>query len=900
MILTDARDFLLTPQGEAALEALLSVGYTARQITPDVAVAYRNGIPRRAVLGAVAYAGDSSNTENASIIVHPVANLKECRATIDALSVLPAPFFLLHDVQSNGFRIWAATTDLERNRTPREVIREVIPAERLHLALSDFRRDLNPATITDVRLGRTKFHSKVFKQIDPLQLLLLSEEANELTVVQHFGHALDEMREGPFDEIRAGELALQLLAWRVLVDGNILPDSTDVDEIYAAAKAKGLESYFTWNKKEEASKSFRQAALLMRGLVFNAFKVDMLRAIYQRTFSRATTRHLGRFDTPLWLTRRIIAHIPFESIPPNKRHVVDMTCGWGSFLVAAYERLKKMPDTRQPRNLVRYIHGNENDALTAGLARLALLLESGHNTWQVHHGDALTWDRLMPNSQSVIVGNPPFRTESGAASRSDYAFEFLDKAITALTPDGYLGIIMPASFEVKEAGSNIRERLLKEIDILDLWRLPGQVFKGTPERVTVIIGRKRSPSSGVVRIQETANGSHERFLLRQGIATATNFARDPYRWVDNFTFTRGRNPSRAVFQAYALLNKSEWQKISKRSLSDVAHIIYGLPAGSSSRARVYAKQASQKEWYLKINEQAIKPFCLDLTERREINFPDDLEEPGLGKNKDGVSKYELMQNEKVIIPTTLRQDWGQMLSAAVDKSGTLFSNNFWCFVPLESAKEEGITADAIAVILNWWVANGWIAEHRQFPAPNASVIGSIPFPARASKAFWTKVTAYGAQAAKLGGSLKSTAIDSEIMRAYDLGENDKVTSRLRDVFQWKLIKHEKGSLDKGVTNADERLSVSGYTVSIDETGGLLSAWLDYSCGIVSIKLPPSIPGWALRPEARFSATALLEKKGRVVALEDFLPEQYSYLSDSELSDKFARVQKKSDSRYDVY
>ncbi len=888
MNLIRATEFMRTPPGLAALDALVSVGYAQDLVRANVEIAYRNGIPRRTTIGAIAYTNEQRKTEDASVIVHPVEDLKQCRWAIEALAVIPAPFFLLHDNRVNSFRIWAATTDFERKRIPREITREAISPDRLKLALKDFRRDLNPQTVTDVRLGRAKFHSEAFKQIDPLQLLLLSEEANESTIVQHFGHALDEMRHGPFSEDRAGELALQLLAWRILVDKKVLPDSTNIRDIYLAAQAEGLESYFTWTDREEAHTSFRQVANMMRGLVFDAFEVDMLRAIYQRTFTRETTRHLGRFDTPLWLTRRIIEHIPFENISPKKRHIVDMTCGWGSFLVAGYDRLKNMPDTHKPRNLVRHIHGNEMDPLTANLARLALLLESGHNTWAVNHGDALQWERLKPNSQSVIVGNPPFRTESGAASRSDYAFEFLDKAISALAPDGYIGMIMPASFEIKEAGGQARERLLKEIDVMDLWRLPGQIFKGTPERVTVMIGRKRRTTNSIVRIQETASGSHERFLLRQGIATATNFA-NAKAWIANSTFTAGRSPSKAVFKAYAILDKPQWDNLSKRQLGDVAHVIYGLPQGSSDKTRQHPSHRTKQEYYLKINKQAVKPFCLDLSERKKINFPDDLQEPGLGKKDGSPSKYELMQCEKTVMPSTLRQDWGQIIPAAVDRSGTLFSNNFWCFVPREEAIKEGITAPAIAVILNWWVANGWIAEHRQFPAPNAAVIRQIPFPRFTNKTFWAQITAYGIKCEKQKGTIRSAEIDAAMMQGYGMSEDD-IIERLRDVFQWKSVK-QKGTVDKQPQLPSETLLVSGHITQVDAVAKTLTAWVDYAGAEITLPMASYIPGWALRTGARFSAAASINKKGKISSVQNIKPEQYGYLSDNELSDEIAHCHK---------
>lgn len=891
MKLIDADLFAQSASGQAAFIALSSLGYQADRVAGAVKFAYRNGSVRQATIGAVAYTGVERRLEEASVVVHPVARTRDCKAAVDAMGGMPAPFFLLHNERDNAFRLWFATVDALGRRNARPAIADPISADRLTDALNDYRGDLSPNTVADVRVGRAKFESEVFRSIDPLQLLLLSEAANESTIVSHFSHALSSLRSGRFEEDRAGQLALQLLAWRVLVDRGILPDSTEVEAILPAATKEGLESYFTWTKNESKQSSFAEAAELIRKLVFNAFEVDMLRAIYQKTFSRETARLLGRFDTPLWLTRRIMEHIPVENLAPNQRQLADMTCGWGSFLVAGYERLKALPDVHRPRQLVRQIHGNEGDALTAGLARLALLLVSGHNTWQVNNGDALKWDRLRPGSLDIVVGNPPFRTEPGAESRSDYASGFIERAIDALAPNGYLGMVMPASFEVKGVGSKVREKLLREIDILDLWRLPGDVFKGTPERATVIIGQKRT-GSGAARVQETPRGSMELQSLRRGSATATNFAPNTRNWVSNTVSTRGRSDSRAVFQAYTILDEGEWARLGARTLSDIAYIVYGLVEGSSDRARNRTGCEKKREWFLKANNKAVRPFDLRIKDRYQITFPHDLEEPGLGDAGDGKSKYELMKEEKVVIPATLRQDWGPMIPAAVDRTGTLFSNNFWCLIPKPAAKEEGITPEAIALLLNWWVANAWIAEYRQFPAPSAGVLARIPVPATRDHMTWSQISRLGRKAEKTENS-DTPEVCSVLLDAFGLTEQSENAVRMRDVFRWKSIRTQRSVLNEETIESVDTLAVAGHTVRVNTERKNFVVWLDLGAKEHTLPLSSNVPGWALRPNAQFSALAILGRQRKVLQIRDIKPEPFAYLSDEELTDQHARRRKDS-------
>src|SRR5882762_8419443 len=114
---------------------------------------------------------------------------------------------------------------------------------------------------------------------------------------------------------------------------------------------------------------------------------EMLASIYTAAFSKEQRKKLGRYDTPLYLTRRIWENIPVEYLSPQQRHVVDMTCGWGSFLIAGYERLAQLSDT--PSSLRSFLHGNDVDLFTSQLAGLGLLLSTSEDSWHVDHSDAL-------------------------------------------------------------------------------------------------------------------------------------------------------------------------------------------------------------------------------------------------------------------------------------------------------------------------------------------------------------------------------------------------------------------------------------------------------------------------------------------------------------------------------
>ena len=66
----------------------------------------------------------------------------------------------------------------------------------------------------------------------------------------------------------------------------------------------------------------------------------MLTQLMMAAHGEEQRKELGSFDTPLYLTRHIWDNIPVEYLPPEQRYVADMTCGWGSFLIAGHEPLR--------------------------------------------------------------------------------------------------------------------------------------------------------------------------------------------------------------------------------------------------------------------------------------------------------------------------------------------------------------------------------------------------------------------------------------------------------------------------------------------------------------------------------------------------------------------------------
>ena len=170
----------------------------------------------------------------------------------------------------------------------------------------------------------------------------------------------------------------------------------------------------------------------------------MLTKLYLQAYpDREKRKEEGRFDTPLYLTRKILENLPIEVLRPENRLLLDMTCGWGSFLVAGYQRMNQMKDMAG-KALSDHIFGNDKDRFTAQLARVALLTTSLSDDWHVDNQDALKL-HAHGKKPTIIVGNPKFRGDrksgdqatkfdetTGKSKRLQEADAFLVKAIQSL------------------------------------------------------------------------------------------------------------------------------------------------------------------------------------------------------------------------------------------------------------------------------------------------------------------------------------------------------------------------------------------------------------------------------------------------------------------------------------
>jgi hypothetical protein len=200
-------------------------------------------------------------------------------------------------------------------------------------------------------------------------------------------------------------VAIALLAARILEDKGFFsqppgPPSTDGRQLLEEAEkmANGFFTHVLSNDLPHLDQRWTEPttdkmlrcimAHLTGPACFSLVTPDMLGDLYERALVAERKRGGDGFRelkgihyTPLSLTKHILARIPVEDLPPEKRYALDFACGAGPFLLAATERLAAMFDANETNaeptlleHLRKHVIGNDLDDIALLVTRLAYLL----------------------------------------------------------------------------------------------------------------------------------------------------------------------------------------------------------------------------------------------------------------------------------------------------------------------------------------------------------------------------------------------------------------------------------------------------------------------------------------------------------------------------------------------
>jgi type I restriction enzyme M protein len=235
---------------------------------------------------------------------------------------------------------------------------------------------------------------------------------------------------------------------------------------------------------------------------------DIKGEIYESLLQKnAENSGAGQYFTP----RAIITAITECVQPKIGETISDPSCGTGGFFLGSLEYLSKEKLNSNQRSFLKFdtFKGWEIESSTARLCLMNLFLHGVGDlkeTPEIEVKDSL---KSLPNKKvDVVLANPPFGKSSsdvptndlklskkeGYFLRSDFwvttsnkQLSFLQHIVTMLNETGRAAVVLPDNVLFEGgAGESIRKKMLEEVDLHTVLRLPTGIFYAQGVKANVL------------------------------------------------------------------------------------------------------------------------------------------------------------------------------------------------------------------------------------------------------------------------------------------------------------------------------------------------------------------------------------------------------------------------------
>lgn len=871
---------------------------------------------RKFKANAIAFTHETHRTPDyTGFSVFNTTDDRDERKFVTILARSAAPFHFIHRDKKKNFSFWFSNV---KDRKTRELesreIESNVSYDNLSNALREYSEDLKRHHIIDVKQGLEEFTHPRFKESGSFQLSLWAIDVTGESLVKHFGRAVNNLSEHrdshtgtAIHKKNVTNIAIQLLGAVILADTGTLgrdiqKEKPGIEKLIAAARHK-FPKYFDTQLLRQWKAAADSAYHILTDLCYSGFSPEMLTNLYREAYpDKKDRKELGRYDTPLHLTRRIWNTIPLESLPPEKRVVADMTCGWGSFLIAGFERMSRMIDMKA-KPLRELITGNDKDNFTSRLAGLGLLISTSEDSWDIDSRDSEKWmeDKYGQRGPGIIVGNPPFggdrKSIEGKEHRYQLADRFMECAIKHLSPGGYLAMIMPQSFTVSEASPNLRKELLQYCDVQEIWELPIGLFPDATANSIVIFAQKKqneSQSAFPVRIRTLQKNMLDRFK-ETGVFTGSAYYTDQSGWNEQSRKSKSSKNTH-LMDFKLILPESSWGRIQSRCepLSKIAFAFTGATVGENPDDKPWYDYPEPKEvdWLTGARNVIKDSFSIVYDAASKIIYPNSLKRPLKNQNSEK-DKEHLLKMGKVLLTSNANPSWGKRVKVAIERRGYYVSDSFIVVVPKPEMEKRYITHEVIAAVLDWKISNAWIVEYLKHPKIPMRAVKSIPFPPLSKKDCEILTEAVLKIEESIVKNRKPSddaysKIDKVLKDVYRL--SDEEYERVQSIYEWDT--KPMTTIDK-LPDVDANWKTTGVVDSIDVENGTITLWISNFDELQTVPISPYMPGWLLRPETAFRTCipreCLRKRSLGNVYLGKFSPQDYTYLNEEEIFEKLAKV-----------
>jgi predicted RNA methylase len=761
-------------------------------------------------------------------------------------------------------------------------------------ALTDYRAYLEPSTVLSAKRGR---QLGLFPQAVELMTEARRNAADRLSYIVEDAllHTIQILNPGVEDiesarerqedplfgeasELTLGALTELMIAAKFEVSQQ---DRNLLQEILAA----NFREFAAWRSQLQG---LRRAAfeassdILGTDIDYSGLEPSLASEVYETALlpKRESNKRVGIFYTPPELAKRLVELLPIEELPPPQRNVLDPTCGSGTLLLAAHDRLAQIdPEAdnieHMHERLLNSLYGWDKDPFAVNIARLCLLLNAlpQGNGWKVLQRDALDPAELSQSHDpriDIVVMNPPWE-HSHSLSNEERASQFLARAANLIRPGGLIGAVMPAGWLTKDTCADDRKQFLELCELMEIVRLPERVFPGAEYAPALVIARRAAKSSNSANVW-----LHRRVVHR---ASLPQFFRSG--WVDESEVVAASDSTQSGLLTTNGLVKALKKRNLVETIDDVADVLSVPPA-------VNVRELSgQGDWLWLRRAGAVRAFgsITHDSPLQRVRFPQDF------SRSENVAPRSF--NEvKVLVSSKRRPDNPWRLKPMIDLIGVIPRESLYLVVanadrnrpPAEDDEQFANQLDhagqatlAIVALLGSAVASAWVDGHNTILNIHRKAILSLPLPPD-----WLSLSNLGRrlvlEAHDSDVSNETTReLDETVFNLYGLNQDEKR----------KLIAHMAGfpGPERSVRYAKPHPLVGGnreprhYGATLKVNGDSLLLWAP---GVtdddgVWINPPLAMPGAAAREGATFAAF------GKDLAEATYCFQEMSFIDDEALT-----------------
>lgn len=236
--------------------------------------------------------------------------------------------------------------------------------------------------------------------------------------------------------------------------------------------------------------------------------------------------------------------------------VIDIACGTGGFLVAAFDRM--MASAHGPKaiqKVKRSLFGYDTNPTIWALATLNMFFRGDGKT-HIENQSCFDTEAIKAAEDSFTRAflNPPFSQE-GEPER-----DFIDISMHALEPEGLFVVVVKAGIFADEENRNWRREFTRNHTVLGLISLPEDLFYPTAAPTSILVARAHvpHPRDGRVFMARSWNDGFEKLKGRRVQIEGSQLTDTAAAFHDALLGKEVQNESTVTIDSDLILDGCEW------------------------------------------------------------------------------------------------------------------------------------------------------------------------------------------------------------------------------------------------------------------------------------------------------------------------------------------------------